>query len=151
MTRAPYSGVLADGIAHQLRCATQAVNASWQQHSSDLTAAQVAMLQVLDERESADQKTLGSLAAVDRSTLTPLLNPLQARGLITKATDPRPRTRHLVALTTNGREQAAYGRIQVEETNRQVEELLGRERFFILTALLTELGDAALIRGLERS
>lgn len=148
MTRTPYSGV-ADGIAHQSRCATQAWNASWQQHNSDLTAAQVAMLQVLDARESADQKTLGSLAAVDRSTLTPLLNPLQARGLITKATDPRPRS--LVTLTTDGREQAAHGRIQVEEINHQVEELLGRERFFILTVLLTELGDVALIRGLERS
>ncbi|MFC8248289.1 MarR family winged helix-turn-helix transcriptional regulator [Streptomyces chartreusis] len=151
MTRAPYSGVLADGIAHQLRRATQAVNASWQQHGSDLTAAQFAVLQVLDERESADQKTLGSLAAVDPSTLTPLLDRLQARGLITKATDPRNRRRHLVALTTHGREQAARGRIQAEETNRQVEELLGRERFFILVTLLRELGDAALIRGLERS
>lgn len=149
MTRAPRA--LTDGIAHQLRRATQAVNASWQQHGSDLTAAQFAALQALDEREGADQKTLGSLAAIDRSTLTPLLNPRQARGLTTKATAPGPRRRHPVAVTTSGREQAAHGRIRAEETNRQGEEPFGRGRFSDLTASLRELGHAALIRGPEQS
>ncbi|WP_374222729.1 MarR family transcriptional regulator [Streptomyces spinoverrucosus] len=53
-------------------------------------------MHVLDEHGSLDQKSIGSLAAVDRSTLTPLLDRLVARGLITKNTDPGNRRRQLV-------------------------------------------------------
>lgn len=139
---ARYDGVLADGMAHQLRRASQAVNASWQLRSSDLTPAQFAVLQVLDERESLDQKTLGALAAVDRSTLTPLLDRLLARDLITKSTDPGNRRRQLIALTPAGHERAALGRRQAQETSRWIEDLLGPERLATLTLLLKELGDA---------
>lgn len=82
---ARYDGPLGDGMAHQLRRASQAVNASWQLRSSDLTPPQFAVLQVLDEGESLDQKTLGALAAVDRSTLT-----LSSTGSWPVASSPRP-------------------------------------------------------------
>lgn len=141
-TGARYDGTLEDGMAHQLRRASQAVNASWQLRSGDLTPPQFAVLHVLDERGSLDQKTLGALAAVDRSTLTPLLDRLAARGLITKSTDPGNRRRQLVSLTPAGHEQAALGRQQAQETSRWIEELLGPERLATLTLLLKELGDA---------
>lgn len=139
---ARYDGPLGDGMAHQLRRASQAVNASWQLRSSDLTPPQFAVLQVLDEGESLDQKTLGALAAVDRSTLTPLLDRLVARGLITKTTDPNNRRRQLIALTPAGRERVALGRQQAQDTSRWIEDLLGPERLATLTLLLKELGDA---------
>ncbi|MER6378694.1 MarR family transcriptional regulator [Streptomyces sp. NPDC001250] len=141
-TGARYDGTLEDGMAHQLRRASQAVNASWQLRSGDLTPPQFAVLHVLDERGSLDQKTLGALAAVDRSTLTPLLDRLVARGLITKSTDPGNRRRQLVSLTRAGHERAALGRQQAQETSRWIEELLGPERLATLTLLLKELGDA---------
>lgn len=141
MTGARYD-VLADGMAHQLRRASQAVNAGWQLRSSDLTPPQFAVLQALDERGSLDQKTLGALAAVDRSTLTPLLDRLLARDLITKSTDPGNRRRQLIALTPGGRERAALGRQQAQEASRWIEELLGSERLATLTVLLKEIADA---------
>ncbi|MER6267645.1 MarR family transcriptional regulator [Streptomyces sp900105755] len=139
---ARYDGTLEDGMAHQLRRASQAVNASWQLRSSDLTPPQFAVVQILDERGSLDQKSLGALAAVDRSTLTPLLDRLLARGLITKNTDPDNRRRQLIALTPAGRDRAALGREQARETSRWIEDLLGPERLATLTLLLKELGDA---------
>ncbi|WP_405885335.1 MarR family winged helix-turn-helix transcriptional regulator [Streptomyces sp. NBC_01136] len=141
-TGARYDGTLADGMAHQLRRASQAVNASWQLRSSDLTPPQFAVLQVLDERGSLDQKSLGALAAVDRSTLTPLLDRLLARGLITKSTDPNNRRRQLITLTPAGHDRAALGRQQAQDTSRWIEDLLGSERLATLTVLLKELGDA---------
>ncbi|MGN5381820.1 MarR family winged helix-turn-helix transcriptional regulator [Streptomyces lasalocidi] len=141
-TGARYDRTLEDGMAHQLRRASQAVNASWQQRSGDLTPPQFAVLHVLGEHGDLDQKTLGSLAAVDRSTLTPLLDRLVARGLITKSTDPHNRRRQLVTLTPAGHERAALGRRQAQETSRWIEELLGPERLATLTLLLKELGDA---------
>lgn len=141
-TGARYDGTLEDGMAHQLRRASQAVNASWQLRSGDLTPPQFAVLHVLDEHGSLDQKSIGSLAAVDRSTLTPLLDRLVARGLITKNMDPGNRRRQLVTLTPAGHERAALGRRQAQETSRWIEELLGPERLATLTRLLKELGDA---------
>ncbi|MGW7421561.1 MarR family winged helix-turn-helix transcriptional regulator [Streptomyces sp. NPDC054813] len=142
-TGARYDGTLEDGMAHQLRRASQAVNASWQLHcGGDLTPPQYAVLHVLDEQGSLDQKSLGAHAAVDRSTLTPLLDRLVARGLVTKNTDPDNRRRQLIALTDAGRERAALGREQVRETSRWIEELLGPDRLATLTLLLKELGDA---------
>lgn len=142
VTGARYDGVLADAMAHHLRRAVQAVNASWHMRSRDLTPVQFAVLQVLDERGCLDQKTLGALAAVDRSTLTPLLDRLVARGLITKKVDPANRRRQLVALTPDGRARAEQGRLQAQETSRWIEELLGPERLTTLTLLLKEIGDS---------
>ncbi|MFC8248488.1 MarR family winged helix-turn-helix transcriptional regulator [Streptomyces chartreusis] len=147
VTGARYDGLLADGMAHHLRRATQAINASWQSHAGDLTPVQFAVVQVLDERGSLDQTTLGSLAAVDRSTLTPLLDRLAARGLLTKTVDPANRRRQLVTLTSAGHERAARGRIQAQETSRWIEELLGPESLATLTLLLKQIGDAGAAGG----
>jgi DNA-binding MarR family transcriptional regulator len=133
--------VLADGMAHQLRRASQAVNAAWQLRSGDLTPPQFAVLQALDEHGSLDQKTLGAFASVDRSTLTPLLDRLLARDLITKSTDPGNRRRQLIALTPGGRERVALGREQAQEASRWIEDLLGPERLATLTVLLKEIAD----------
>ncbi|MEU9369258.1 MarR family winged helix-turn-helix transcriptional regulator [Streptomyces avermitilis] len=143
MTIGPQYGGAGGMLAHQLRRASQAVNASWQLHSSDLTPPQFAVLQVLDECGSIDQKTLGALAAVDRSTLTPLLDRLMARDLLTKTTDPSNRRRQLVTLTPAGHERAALGRQQVGESSHWIEERLGHERLEALTLLLKELADAS--------
>ncbi|MFI9781618.1 MarR family winged helix-turn-helix transcriptional regulator [Streptomyces sp. NPDC051956] len=143
MTIGPQYGGVGGMLAHQLRRASQAVNAAWQLRSSDLTPPQFAVLQVLDECGSLDQKTLGALAAVDRSTLTPLLDRLLARDLITKTTDPSNRRRQLVALTPAGHERAVLGCQQVGESSRWIEEQLGHERLETLTLLLKELADAS--------
>jgi len=147
MTGARYESVLEDAMATQLRRATQVIYASWHQRSGDLTPVQFAVLQVLDARGSLDQTTLGSLAAVDRSTLTPLLDRLASRGLLTKATDPANRRRQLVTLTPTGHERAAAGREQAQETSRWIEELLGPERLATLTLILKEIADAGAAHG----
>lgn len=130
-------------VSHQLRRAVQAVNASWQRESPDLTTTQFAVLQVLDEHGLLDQKTLGALAAVDRSTITSLLDRLVAKGFVVKATDPGNRRRQLIEITALGRERAGAGRDQAERAGRWMFDSIGSQGIASLVTLLRALADAS--------
>lgn len=47
---------------------------------------------------------VASLLAMDRTTLTANLKPLERRGLVTISPDPADQRSHLLALTASGRE-----------------------------------------------
>lgn len=57
----------------------------------------------LNRSKPPDMAEVSSLLAMDRTTLTAALKPLQGRGLVTVATDPADRRRRLMTLTPNGR------------------------------------------------
>ncbi|MFD7688832.1 MarR family transcriptional regulator BagL/FevM [Streptomyces sp. NPDC059781] len=132
---------LEEALPHQLRRAGQAWTALWQQRLPDLTSPQFAVLLALDDHGSLDQSALGALAAIDRSTLTVLLDRLEARGLVTKEMDPANRRRRIVGLTDAGRRRLTEAVGEAARLHARVEELLGERRTGQLVEMLRVLGD----------
>jgi DNA-binding MarR family transcriptional regulator len=130
-------------VPHQLRRATQAFAAVWQQRVPGLTPPQYAVLFVLAEHGELDQSALGGLASIDRSTLTALLDRLESRGLITKTVDPANRRRRLSALTEVGRKSFAQAFEQTIAIQQWITGTLGETQAAQLNELLRALGDAA--------
>lgn len=68
----------------------------------DLTNGQFSLLMSLNRPQPAPMKAVASLLAMDRTTLTAALKPLERRGLVTIAQDPDDRRSRLLALTPAG-------------------------------------------------
>lgn len=113
----------------------------WQQRLPDLTSPQFAVLLTLDDHGPLDQSELGALAAVDRSTLTVLLDRLEARDLVTKEMDPANRRRRIVALTGAGRRRLTEAVEEAARLHARAEDLLGERRMRQLVDMLRVLGD----------
>lgn len=132
----------ADGIGHQLRRASQACAAAWQQQRQDLTQPQFAVLAALAEYGAQDQTGLGRLTSIDKSTLAALVDRLDDRGLISKTIDPENRRRRQIQLTDAGRERCTLAYEQAAATERWIADALGDAGAEQLRALLRTLADA---------
>jgi MarR family transcriptional regulator, temperature-dependent positive regulator of motility len=90
---------------HLIRRVQQAHRQLWSELvSDDLTSAQFAVLNILQEKTALDQRTLGDLLGMDRSTIAEIVQRLADRQLITRFRDPADRRRNLVRLTPAGSE-----------------------------------------------
>lgn len=69
-----------------------------------LTNGQFSLLMSLNRPEPARMVAVASLLAMDRTTLTANLKPLERRGLLTVMVDPADRRGRLLALTRSGRD-----------------------------------------------
>lgn len=67
---------------------------------------------------------VASLLAMDRTTLTAALKPLERRGLVTVTPDPRDRRSRLITLTPKGMKLLARAVPVWEHTHREIEALL---------------------------
>ena len=67
-----------------------------------LTNGQFSLLMSLNRPEPASMGSVASLLAMDRTTLTAALKPLERRGLLTVATDPADKRSRRMALTAEG-------------------------------------------------
>jgi len=130
-----------ESLAHQLRRATQAWFALWQHRIPDLTNPQFAVLLMLSQRGALDQTTLGALVSVDRSTLTLLLDRLEARGLVTRAIDRTNRRRRIIELTDDGERRLDEAVAVAGALNEEVQAQLDRDELHRLIGLLRVLGD----------
>jgi DNA-binding MarR family transcriptional regulator len=108
----------------------------------DLTLAAYSVLMILGAQDGATQRRLADWAGIDPRNLVPILDDLEARGLIVREAHPVDRRRHAVRLSPAGR--AKLGRLsrvgkQVEDgflrtlNSRQRRQLHG-----LLEILLTE-------------
>ena len=70
----------------------------------DLTNGQFSLLMSLNRPEPANMRGVADLLAMDRTTLTAALKPLERRGLVTVTTDPDDRRSRRLALTPAGHE-----------------------------------------------
>jgi len=89
-----------------------------------LTNGQFSLLVSLNRPQPASMGAVSSLLAVDRTTLTANLKPLERRGLLKVSADKSDRRNRVIALTTKGRKliKAAYP--MWERTHAAQEELL---------------------------
>ncbi|MDB5510755.1 MAG: transcriptional regulator, MarR family [Enterovirga sp.] len=68
-----------------------------------LTSGQFSLLMSLNRPEPAGMRSVATLLAMDRTTLTAALKPLERRGFVTVSVDPEDRRGRLIALTPDGR------------------------------------------------
>ena len=68
----------------------------------DVTSGQFSLLMSLNRPEPPTLGNVATVLAMDRTTLTAALKPLERRGLVTIAGDPRDRRSHLLTLTGAG-------------------------------------------------
>jgi DNA-binding MarR family transcriptional regulator len=89
-----------------------------------LTNGQFSLLMSLNRPEPAGLASVATLLAMDRTTLTAALKPLQRRGLLTVTKDPSDRRSRRLRLTPAGKTLLALAMPVWEQTHGDVEELL---------------------------
>ena len=88
---------------HLVRRSLQALNMVWAEEvSQTVTSPQFAVLNALLREPCIDQQTLGSRAALDRSTVAELVARLTARKLVRWTRDSADGRRKVIQLTPRG-------------------------------------------------
>jgi DNA-binding MarR family transcriptional regulator len=90
----------------------------------DLTNGQFSLLNALNRPQPAGMGSVAALLAMDRTTLTAALKPLERRGLINVAIDPADRRSRMLTLTREGRSLLARAVPIWKRTHVQVEHQL---------------------------
>lgn len=89
-----------------------------------LTNGQFSLLMSLNRPQPPPMAAVASLLAMDRTTLTAALKPLERSGLVTVAADPEDRRSRFVALTPKGMTLLARAVPIWQRTHQEVEGLL---------------------------
>ena len=91
-----------------------------------LTNGQFSLLMSLNRPESAGIGGVAALLAMDRTTLTANLKPLERRGLVEVAVDAADKRSRRLALTSSGRALLAAALPRWQETHAAIERRLAR-------------------------
>jgi DNA-binding MarR family transcriptional regulator len=92
-----------------------------------LTSGQFSLLMSLNRPEPPNMGSVASLLAMDRTTLTAALKPLERRGLVGVAVDPADKRGRLLTLTPDGRRVLASAVPIWERTHAAVEGLVASD------------------------
>ena len=90
----------------------------------DLTNGQFSLLMSLNRPVPPPMGPVASLLAMDRTTLTAALKPLERRGLVKISPDPADRRSRILQLTGKGQQALASAVPVWESTHREVEQLI---------------------------
>lgn len=94
---------LSTHLGHLARRLQQANTSLWHALvSEETTSPQFAVLNAVADAENADQRTVGELIGLDRSTTAEIVTRLADRGLLRRTRDPRDGRRNLLRLTEEG-------------------------------------------------
>ena len=91
-----------------------------------LTSGQFSLLMALNRPAPPTIGSVAGLLAMDRTTLTAALKPLERRGLVTVTIDPQDRRGRLLALTDQGQDVLLAAVPIWEETHGAIESAIGR-------------------------
>ncbi|MDX3972910.1 MarR family winged helix-turn-helix transcriptional regulator [Shinella sp.] len=89
-----------------------------------LTNGQFSLLMALNRPEPPPMGPVAALLAMDRTTLTAALKPLERRGLVKIEADPRDRRGRLLRLTVDGRRLLTQAFPTWQETHAKVDQQL---------------------------
>lgn len=89
-----------------------------------LTSGQFSLLMSLNRPHAPSIGAVADLLAMDRTTLTANLKPLERRGLVTTTIDPDDRRARLVALTKPGRTVLESALPIWRRTHKEIDQLL---------------------------
>lgn len=101
-----------------------------------LTNGQFSLLMSLNRPEPPSMGPVANLLAMDRTTLTAALKPLQRRGLVRIATDPDDRRSRTLILTARGRDLLARATPIWQSTHADIERQLSGAKLGELRASL---------------
>jgi DNA-binding MarR family transcriptional regulator len=87
----------------------------------NLTNGQFSLLMSLNRPQPPAMTAVASLLAMDRTTLTAALKPLERRGLVKVSTNQADRRSRLLTLTSKGRTLLAHAVPIWENTHRKIE------------------------------
>jgi DNA-binding MarR family transcriptional regulator len=87
-----------------------------------LTNGQFSLLMSLNRPEPPSMGPVASLLAMDRTTLTAALKPLERRGLVKVLKDPSDRRSRILKLTTDGQDLLAGAVPAWERTHYEIEQ-----------------------------
>ncbi len=104
-----------------------------------LTSGQFSLLNALNRPEPANMSTIAELLAMDRTTLTAALKPLERSGLIDVEIDPEDRRSRVVILTRDGMAVLAKAVPIWKRTHAQVEKGLAAADADVVRRELREL------------
>jgi DNA-binding MarR family transcriptional regulator len=90
-----------------------------------LTNGQFSLLMSLNRPEPASMRSVASLLAMDRTTLTAALKPLERRGLLAVKPDPNDRRSRFITLTPEGSALLAAAVPIWKSMHRDIEALTG--------------------------
>ena len=105
-----------------------------------LTSGQFSLLMSLNRPEPAPMGAVADLLAMDRTTLTAALKPLERRGLVVTAAHPADRRSRRLALTEDGARLLAAALPVWTRTHAEVDGLLAERGGDALRADLRALG-----------
>lgn len=93
-----------------------------------LTSGQFSLLMSLNRPEPPSLGSVASLLAMDRTTLTANLKPLERLGLVETAHDSKDKRTRLLRLTRAGRAKLTKAVLIWERTHARIEASLGKSR-----------------------
>ncbi|MGH8288861.1 MAG: MarR family winged helix-turn-helix transcriptional regulator [Steroidobacteraceae bacterium] len=106
-----------------------------------LTNGQFSLMMSLNRPRPPNMRSVAALLAMDRTTITAALKPLERRGLIGTSPDPDDRRSRLVALTPAGRSLLMRAVPIWRETHALIERSLPRPDRSRLRELLNKLAE----------
>jgi len=139
-------GPLADWLGFHLRLAQIASFQAFANEAQDidLSPGRFALLMLIGRNPGISQTTLSRAHGSDKSTLTPALNDLKRRGLITRGRLKSDRRSYQLALTPAGHQLLARLTVCATRHDQNLDRIVGprdRGRFLkLLRKLHTELG-----------
>jgi MarR family transcriptional regulator, temperature-dependent positive regulator of motility len=111
---------------HLMRRAQQVLTLAWAEEvSTAVTSSQFVILNVLRAAPGIDQRTLGELVSMDRSTVAAIVARLTAIGLIRHSRHPLDKRRKVLATTAKGSKLAADLAPRAEAMSGRLMALLG--------------------------
>lgn len=148
--KAPVAGIdfgpLAGWLGFHLRLAQIASFQAFANEAQevDLSPGRFALLLLIGRNPGISQTALSRAHGSDKSTLTPALNDLKRRGLITRCRLKRDRRSYQLALTPAGHQLLVRLTVCASRHEQNLDRVIGardRERFLqLLRKLYTELG-----------
>jgi len=128
-------------VAHLLRRAVQIFIAVFFEHMEvyDVTPAQYAALVTVNDHPGLDQRTLGSIASIDRSTIGGAVRLLEAKGLVRRVTPPENQRIKQLFITATGRKLLVDSRDELEHIQADVLAPLRPAERTVLIELLSKV------------
>ncbi len=135
-------GVLEDYVGFHLRMAQDASFRAFARHVGmrDLKPGRFAAMTVISSNPGITQAELGRAIARDKSSVTPLIQELERRGLVERQRSPTDRRSIALTLTASGEETLGRLMVHAVEHDRRLDEIVGRQKAEFIN-LLKKIAD----------
>jgi DNA-binding MarR family transcriptional regulator len=137
----PEMGMLTDLLGYQLRRAHIAVFQHYGETmgAADITPGQFGMLTVISTNPGLSQTQLGTALGIDRSTVVAMIDRLESRHLVQRASSPTDRRSHALQLSEGGKALLRRLEEMVRDHERHIARDLSPEERATLLALLDRI------------